>query len=58
MYFVGIMSQVGVFSAIAAFLWMMTKMDAVKVFCISAMAASIVSLPILLQIERWINGVD
>lgn len=58
MYFVGIMAQVGIFSTVAFALWVLTSMDITKLCCISMMASSFVSLPILLQIERWINGVD
>lgn len=58
MYFIGVMAQVGTFSTIALLLWWMTKMDVLKLFCISAVVSSMISLPILLQIERWVNGVE
>ena len=58
MYFIGVMAQVGAFSTIALLLWWMTKMDVLKLFCISAVVSSMVSLPILMQIERWVNGVE
>lgn len=58
MYFIGVMAQVGTFSTIVLLLWWMTKMDVLKLFCISAMVSSMVSLPILMQIERWVNGVE
>jgi Mg2+/citrate symporter len=58
LYFVGVMAQVGTFSTIALLLWWMTKMDVLKLFCISAVVSSMISLPILMQIERWVNGVE
>ena len=58
MYFIGVMAQVGTFSTIALLLWWMTKMDVLKLFCISAVVSSMISLPILIQIERWVNGVE
>ena len=58
MYFIGVMAQVGTFSTIALLLWWMTKMDVLKLFCISAVVSSMVSLPILMQIDRWVNGVE
>lgn len=58
MYFIGVMAQVGTFSTIALLLWWMTKMDVLKLFCISAVVPSMISLPILMQIERWVNGVE
>ncbi len=58
MYFIGVMAQVGTFSTIALLLWWMTKMDVLKLFCISAAVSSMISLPILMQIERWVNGVE
>lgn len=58
MYFIGVMAQMGTFSTIVLLLWWMTKMDVLKLFCISAMVSSMVSLPILMQIERWVNGVE
>lgn len=58
MYFIGVMAQVGTFSTIALLLWWMTKMDVLKLFCISAVVSSMISLPILMQIERWVNGVE
>lgn len=58
MYFIGVMAQVGTFSTIVLLLWWMTKMDVLKLLCISAMVSSMVSLPILMQIERWVNGVE
>ena len=58
MYFIGVMTQVGTFSTIALLLWWMTKMDVLKLFCISAVVSSMISLPILMQIERWVNGVE
>lgn len=58
MYFIGVMAQVGTFDTIALLLWWMTKMDVLKLLCISAMVSSMVSLPILMQIERWVNGVE
>ena len=58
MYFIGVMAQVGTFSTIALLLWWMTKMDVLKLFCISAVVSSMISLPILVQIERWVNGVE
>jgi len=58
MYFIGVMAQVGTFSTIALLLWWMTKMDVLKLFCISAVVYSMISLPILMQIERWVNGVE
>ena len=58
MYFIGVMAQVGTFSTIALLLWWMTKMDLLKLFCISAVVSSMISLPILMQIERWVNGVE
>lgn len=58
MYFVGIMAQVGVFATTSFALWSLTSMDIAKLCSISMMASSFVSLPILLQIERWIDGVD
>ena len=57
-YFIGVMAQVGTFSAVAFLLWQMTKMDALKVLCISSMISMTISLPILIQIERWIDEVD
>jgi hypothetical protein len=58
MYFIGVMAQVGTFSTIALLLWWMTKMDVLKLFCISAAVSSMISIPILMQIERWVNGVE
>lgn len=58
MYFIGVMAQVGTFSTIALLLWWMTKMDVLKLFCISAVVSSMISPPILMQIERWVNGVE
>lgn len=58
MYFIGVMAQVGTFSTIALLLWWMTKMDVLKLFCISTVVSSMISLPILMQIERWVNGVE
>lgn len=58
MYFIGVMAQVGTFSTIALLLWWMTKMDVLKLFCISAVVSSMISIPILMQIERWVNGVE
>ena len=58
MYFIGVMAQVGTLSTIALLLWWMTKMDVLKLFCISAVVSSMISLPILMQIERWVNGVE
>ena len=58
MYFIGVMAQVGKFSTIALLLWWMTKMDVLKLFCISAVVSSMISLPILMQIERWVDGVE
>ena len=58
MYFIGVMAQVGTFSTIALILWWMTKMDVLKLFCISAVVSSMISLPILMQIERWVNEVE
>lgn len=58
MYFIGVMAQVGTFSTIALLLWWMTKMDVFELLCISAMASSMVSIPILMQIERWVNGIE
>lgn len=58
MYFIGVMAQVGTFSTIALLLWWMTKMDVLKLFCISAVVSSMISLSILMQIERWVNGVE
>lgn len=58
MYFIGVMAQVGTFFTIALLLWGMTKMDVLELLCISAMASSMVSLPILMQIERWVNGIE
>ena len=42
MYFIGVMAQVGTFSTIALLLWWMTKMNVLKLFCISAMVSSMV----------------
>ena len=58
MYLIGVMAQVGTFSTIALLLWWMTKMDVLKLFCISAVVSSMISLPILMQIERRVNGVE
>lgn len=58
MYFIGVMAQVGTFATIALLLWWMTKMDVLKLLCISAMVSSMVSIPILMQIERWVNEVE
>lgn len=58
MYFIGVMAQVGTFSTIALLLWWMTKMDVLKLLCISAMVSSMVSIHILMQIERLVNGVE
>ena len=57
LYFVGVMSQVGTFATVAFLLWWMTSMDMVKLLCTSAMVSTVVSLPILMQIERWVNRV-
>nr|DAP77499.1 MAG TPA: hypothetical protein [Caudoviricetes sp.] len=51
------MSQVGTFATVAFLLWWMTSMDVVKLLCTSAMVSTVVSLPILMQIERWVNRV-
>lgn len=56
MYFIGMMAQIGVYATVAMMLWWLTELDVLKVLCISAMASVIVSLPILMQIEGWING--
>lgn len=58
MYFIGMMAQIGVYATIAMMLWWLTELDVLKVLCISAMASVIVSLPILMQIEGWINEND
>jgi hypothetical protein len=58
MYFIGVMAQVGTCFTIALLLWWLTKMDVLKLFCISAAVSSMISLPILMQIERWVNGVE
>ena len=56
MYFVGAMAQIGTFATSAFLLWWMTEMDALKLLCISAIVSMAISLPILIQIEGWING--
>lgn len=56
MYFIGIMAQVGTFATSVFLLWCMTKMDALKLLRISAIVSMAISLPILIQIEGWING--
>nr|DAG54885.1 MAG TPA: hypothetical protein [Caudoviricetes sp.] len=58
MYFIGVMAQVGVFATVAFLLWWMSEIDVIKLLCISAMVSMTVSLPILMQIERWVNGVE
>lgn len=58
MYFIGMMAQIGVYATVAMMLWWLTELDVLKVLCISAMASVIVSLPILMQIEGWINEND
>jgi hypothetical protein len=52
----GIMAEIGVFSTVAIVLWWISGMDVWKILCISAAASSLISLPIMLQIERWIDG--
>lgn len=54
--FMGIMAEIGVFSTVAIVLWWISGMDVWKILCISAAASSLISLPIMLQIERWIDG--
>jgi hypothetical protein len=51
----GIMAEIGVFSTVAIVLWWTSRMDVWKILCISAAASSLISLPIMLQIERWIE---
>ena len=51
----GVMSEIGVFATVAIVLWWVSKMDVLKILCISAAVSSLVSLPIMLQIERWIE---
>ena len=58
MYFIGVMAQVGAFATVAFLLWWMSEIDVIKLLCISAMVSMTVSLPILMQIERWVNGVE
>ena len=53
--FMGIMAEIGVFSTVAIVLWWTSGMDVWKILCISAAASSLISLPIMLQIERWIE---
>lgn len=56
MYFIGMMAQIGVYTTVAMILWWLTELDVLKVLCISTITSVIVSLPILMQIEGWING--
>lgn len=52
LYFVGVMAQVGTFSTIALLLWWMTKMDVLKLFCISAVVSSMISLGMKIMIDN------
>lgn len=54
--FMGVMAEIGVFSTVAIVLWWTSKMDVWKILCISAATSSLISLPIMLQIERWIEN--
>ena len=58
MYFIGVMAQVGTFATVAFLLWWMSEIDVIKLLCISSMVSMTVSLPILMQIERWVNGIE
>lgn len=56
MYFIGVIAQVGTFATVAFLLWWMLEIDVIELLCISSMISMTVSLPILIQIERWVNG--
>lgn len=56
MYFIGVIAQVGTFATVAFLLWWMSEIDVIELLCISSMISMTVSLPILIQIERWVNG--
>lgn len=58
MYFIGVMAQVGTFATVAFLLWWMSEIDVIKLLCISSMVSMTVSLPILMQIERWVNSIE
>ena len=58
MYFIGVMAQVGTFATVAFLLWWMSEIDVIKLLCISSIVSMTVSIPILMQIERWVNGIE
>lgn len=58
LYLVGAMAEVGIWAASAGLLFRFTEMDVLELMCISAMITFVLGLPILMQIERWISGIE